>query len=111
MSKTLRGFRKRELFLSTLTGFLFALFILLPFFLVWINLIILYMRHAEWFLALITLTLAVFGYLSVRFTHKTLAMYRPHTLTKRERLIEGVSVAALLAGAGLAGSLYFLAQF
>lgn len=92
-----KTYSAKELALSIVTGFFFAILITVPFFAAWINLLLIYIRQLYLYLFLINLTASVFLFLWVKFAYETLTHYQkqePVKLTKL-MLIEGLSVALL----------------
>jgi|GEM_PF-6155110 len=87
-----------QLTLSIITGFLFAVIIVIPFIAAWINLALIYIRAIYLYLFLTNLTLSAFFFLWTHFSFETLRHYNhDHKhLLKKFKWIEGVGLFALI---------------
>ncbi|GEM_PF-3317043 len=77
VKRMIEDFHASQLLRALLGGILFAALSTLPLFLLWVNLLFLYVHYLEWLAGAMVVTMGLFGALIASFAYRILRYYNP----------------------------------
>ena len=106
-------YTRKQIILSIVSGLVFGTLISLPFVLVAINLLLLYIYHVYWLATLLVLVIAGWTVLIEVFNYKTLQIYKDdERIDYNKRIMkEGLIGAGIIVVLGLIFIIFFLPSY